>query len=114
MTPDAPFDPGLQPERTLLGWRRTALSLAVVGAVVVRFTADLIGAVAIVVGALAIIAAATAYALAGSRYRRAHAGLVASGWLATDGRPLIWLTAGVGVVALAALGYVIGIGVTRL
>ncbi len=114
MTGDAPFDPGLQPERTLLGWRRTALSLAVVGAVVVRFTAEVMGVAALALGAMCLVAAGAAYALASARYRRMHAGLVSTGRLPTDGRPLIWLSAALGVVCVSAGLFVVGVGIARL
>jgi putative membrane protein len=69
------FDPGLQPERTALAWRRTALSTAAAAAVLAR--------VAQVVGDLAALAVAVAAGLlagwcwvaAGRRYARLTASL---------------------------------------
>ncbi|QKJ20450.1 DUF202 domain-containing protein [Microbacterium hominis] len=55
------FDPGLQPERTELAWRRTALSFAVGSLVAMRLLPDVLGS--------------AWWALPGL------AGLVASGWV---------------------------------
>lgn len=40
---EAPFDPGLQPERTRLAWQRTAISLSVGALVYARIEADVLG-----------------------------------------------------------------------
>lgn len=111
----APFDPGLQPERTLLAWRRTCLALAVASAVVVRFSAEVIGpAAAVALGLIGVIAAGAGYVRASVRYRRAHDGLVADGELPIDGLALALVTLTLLVVGIAAALFVIGRGWARL
>ena len=70
---DSPFDTGLQVERTLLAWRRTALALAVVSAVGTRITAPLIGWPAIAAGATGIGLAMVAYLATGPAIDRSIA-----------------------------------------
>jgi uncharacterized membrane protein YidH (DUF202 family) len=84
MSGDAPFDPGLQPERTLLAWRRTALAL----------------------GVAAVAAAAFAYLAAALRYRRTHAALTAAARLPGDGAALAAVAATAAMFALGGLCYV--------
>jgi uncharacterized membrane protein YidH (DUF202 family) len=83
VTDDRPFDPGMQPERTLLAWQRTALALAIACALVVRFTAPQIGVAAVVAGIAGLGLAFAAYFGARYRYRCAHAGLQQSSTLLT-------------------------------
>lgn len=85
MSIDAPFDRGLQPERTLLAWRRTTLSLGLASAVGLRLTVSELGAGAIIVGAVGVVLSVAAYVLAALRYRRAHGGLTSSGSLPNGG-----------------------------
>ncbi|MGY1815847.1 DUF202 domain-containing protein, partial [Blastococcus sp. SYSU D00820] len=61
-------DPGLQPERTALAWRRTALAVGAGAAVAARLTAPALGALAVVLGVLGGSAAAALWFLAGRRY----------------------------------------------
>ncbi len=61
--------PGLQPERTVLAWRRTALSLALAAVVVIRLTMPTQGLVAVTVGGAGLVLAIVTYLAAGRRYR---------------------------------------------
>lgn len=85
MTDDRPFDPGLQPERTLLAWQRTVLALAFACAVGVRFTAPHIGVAAVIAGIAGLGLAIAAYIGVRYRYRRAHIALQQSAALPTVG-----------------------------
>lgn len=106
---DAPFDAGLQPERTLLAWRRTALSFAVAGLVAERLVAGTLGPVlAIMLGVAVVACAAGAYVLASRRYRRAHERLVAAAALPTGGRAVTALAAAAALIAVAGAVFVVG------
>lgn len=72
---DSPFDPGLQPERTLLAWQRTLLATGVACALALRFTALHFGALAIVAGVTGLGLVLAGYFGARYRYRRAHKAL---------------------------------------
>jgi uncharacterized membrane protein YidH (DUF202 family) len=111
--PDAPADPGLQPERTLLSWRRTCLALAVASAVIVRFASESIGALAAVLGIVGIATAATAYIVASRRYRGAHRSIAHDEDLAPDGLALALVTLTLLLVCAGAVAYVVGIGIER-
>jgi uncharacterized membrane protein YidH (DUF202 family) len=108
MTLDKPFDKGLQPERTLLAWRRTALALGVGSAVGARLALPVLGAAAVVVGVLGSAVALGAYVLAAGRYRRHHEALAAGEEeLPGGGLALAGFAAVAGVLALGGLGYVL-------
>lgn len=112
--PDTPFDPGLQPERTLLAWRRTCLALAVASAVVVRFAGESLGASAAVLGVAGVATAAAAYIRAARRYRRAHEGLTRDSALPIDGLALALMTLTLLLICVGALAYVAGAGAGQL
>ncbi len=80
-----PFDHGLQPERTLLAWRRTTLSLGLASAVGLRLTVGDLGALSVVLGAAGVVLSFGAYLLAAARYRRAHNSLSQRGELTSGG-----------------------------
>jgi putative membrane protein len=107
-TAGRPFDPGLQPERTLLAWRRTCLALGVAATVAVRFAAEVLGPFSLVLGAAGIATAVGAYVVAARRYRVAHEALTASGRLPVDGTALGLLTVTLVLTGLACGAYVTG------
>jgi uncharacterized membrane protein YidH (DUF202 family) len=112
--PDIPFDAGLQPERTLLAWRRTCLALAVASAIIVRFASETVGPVAVVLGIAGVMAAAGGYIRAATRYRRAHDELTSSGELPIDGLALAAVTSALLLIGIGAGAYVVGVGIQRL
>jgi putative membrane protein len=109
-----PFDPGLQPERTALAWRRTALALLVGSLVGLRVLPLLLGdgGMTYAVAGLGVAASVAVLVGAHRRYRRVHR-LLTSG--ASDRAPigggllpaavaLLTLAAGLGALALALAG----------
>lgn len=87
------FDKGLQPERTLLAWRRTCLSFAVGSLIAARFTVELVGVVAIILGILGAGLSVAAYFLTASGYRRANVALARGGALPYGAWPMLLATA---------------------
>lgn len=71
MTGRAPFDPGLQPERTWLAWRRTLLALAVGSLIALRILPPVLGTWAIWLGPAGLLPSCALWMLAA---RRAAAG----------------------------------------
>lgn len=113
--PPAPadlFDPGLQPERTLLAWRRTTLALAVASAAVVRFVAPVVGPVVVVAGLAGLVLCGAAYVAASAQYRRVSGELLAqeaAGRAPTTspGAACAALTAALVLVGAGALAFVV-------
>lgn len=100
---DEVFDPGLQPERTALAWRRTALALALGPLVVARLFAPQLGALTLAALLVGIALAATIAGVATKRYRIIHRALV--GEEGTRGLP-----GGVLLLVTAAVAFVAGVG----
>lgn len=98
---DAPFDAGLQPERTLLAWRRTCLSIGVGGLLFVRFAVAELGVLAVVMGLAGLVLAAAGYVDAARRYRRVHGHLTGGRELPSGAVPVALVAASVAVFALA-------------
>jgi uncharacterized membrane protein YidH (DUF202 family) len=105
VTAPLPRDPGVQPERTLLAWRRTALALVVVAALATRYLAVELGVGAAAFGAFGILLATIALVSAQLRFRR-----VQRSFADADARAAPLPTAGrtLAFTALAALA--VGIG----
>lgn len=74
-----PFDAGLQPERTALAWRRTALAVAVVSLAALRILPEVLGSWALIPAALGAGVSFVALVLTHRRYRRVHTMLTSSG-----------------------------------
>ncbi|MEZ0494577.1 DUF202 domain-containing protein [Kineococcus sp. TBRC 1896] len=100
MTDRGLFDPGLQPERTALAWRRTCLAVVVLSLGGARLMAPRLGATAVVLGVACAAAGVVLHHLAGSRQRRHTAHLLTDGHLrdATTSAHLLLLLTVVGVV----------------
>lgn len=73
------FDPGLQPERTALAWRRTALALLGGSLVAARILPEILGAWAALPGLGGVGAASTLLWMIHRRYRGHHGRLTAAG-----------------------------------
>ena len=104
---DQIYDPGLQPERTLLAWRRTALGITVLSAVCVRFTAFSWGLPAVLIGLVGVILGLLAYLVTGHRYRRVHHHLVRTDQHPGNGWPQICLSAAALLLGITALLYIL-------
>lgn len=105
---DAVFDKGLQPERTLLAWRRTCLSFAVAGLILARYTLDRFGVIALLLGVAAAGLAVAAYAATAVGYRRVHESLHRDGRMRRGGVPFLLATlAALAIGASAAVSLVI-------
>jgi putative membrane protein len=64
------FDPGLQPERTELAWRRTTLALAVGAVVALRILPPVLGVWSLPAALAGFLFAASIWILAGRRGRK--------------------------------------------
>ncbi|WP_061962730.1 YidH family protein [Demequina aurantiaca] len=104
---DKPFDEGLQPERTLLAWRRTALSFGLACAASIKVLAGNGGVVVLALGVIGMALAVATYVTSARRYRRAHAELVATGTLQPSGPPAAVLTLSVLALGIACVIYLV-------
>ncbi|MBO0745936.1 MAG: DUF202 domain-containing protein [Candidatus Dormibacteraeota bacterium] len=104
---DAPFDTGLQPERTLLAWRRTCLAISVGGLLFIRFGVAELGALGVLLGLLVLLIAAGAYIDAARRYRQMHAHLTAGRVRPSPAVPATLLAASGAIFALACMAWLL-------
>jgi Domain of unknown function (DUF202) len=105
------FDPGLQPERTDLAWRRTLLTLAVAALIALRLLPPVLGTWSLGVGLAGLLATGVMWRLADRRARRVQAALLVGEGPLPDGTLLLGLTALVvtgaafGLLVVALLGF---------
>ncbi len=105
--PSQLYDPGLQPERTFLAWRRTCLSFALASLVGARFTLDALGLFSVIVGVLGAGLAAAAYFAAAAGYQRAQRALHAHGASGTTGVPILLATGAALLVGIACTAFIV-------
>jgi uncharacterized membrane protein YidH (DUF202 family) len=105
MTGGTLFDPGLQPERTELAWRRTVLSLLIGGLVSLRLLPSTLGAWSLVPSLLGLALTAALWVLAQRRARRVRRALE-DGGQPPGGALLLLLSTLVCGGAVLALAYV--------
>lgn len=110
MSHDPPFDPGLQPERTFIAWRRTALALCVALVGGARLSLPVVGAVAVWVGVIGVAVAVLVYLTVAFRYRQVHEALSAGeSESPAGGAPLAALAGVASLLAIGALVYVLAL-----
>jgi hypothetical protein len=105
------FDPGLQPERTALAWRRTGLAVAVGAVAGARVLGPALGAGAVAVGVLGLALAALFLAGSTRRARRTQTALLHDGHLAAGpgGRLVAAVCIACSTVGAAALILVVSL-----
>ena len=110
----SPADKGMQAERTALAWRRTALSVAVGSLIGMRVLPPQLGPLGYAVAALGLVWSVDLALTARRRYRDGSRLVRAGGVVSAPGVPaptLARTAATTGVVALAALVFVVVIAV---
>ena len=102
------LEPGLQAERTLLAWRRTSLSVAAGGALLLHFTDERFGMVGAAAGVVALCVAVAAHLASRHRYCSVHRGPDGNGRVQDAGAPCA--LASLAVITLAAIVVVLWVG----
>ncbi|MEJ3653436.1 DUF202 domain-containing protein [Actinomycetes bacterium KLBMP 9759] len=103
----APFDPGLQPERTWLAWRRTLLALAVGALVTLRLLPPVLGTPAIWLSLAGLASCGALWRLAERRAAAGRRALLAGSLPLPGGGLLLAVTALVTAVGTVALVWVV-------
>jgi len=101
------FDDGLQPERTLLAWKRTILLTAVASAAVARFTVNEFGWMALVVGVVGLLASSISYFTVRHRYAKQNDSLLERNQLESGALPFALVAFVTLLLAAFALGYIL-------
>ena len=97
--PDRVWDPGLQPERTLLAWRRIAVALLCMALAAPRFAWPVFGSAAVVPSGIAVAGAVAVLFASHRRYVQTHRALTAD-------RPILPTDAALhAAAALVAVGF---------
>lgn len=105
MSPPPLYDPGLQPERTRLAWRRTLLTLAIGALVALRFLPARVGGWSV---ALGLLVWGVLWWLTSLRARRVYLALVVAPGPLPGGALLLGLTVvAVGVAVSGLLGLIV-------
>lgn len=100
----APFDDGLQPERTALAWRRTGLALLAGSLGATRVLPDVLPIWTVVPAGLGTVVSLGVLIAAHLRYRRVHASLASSADVPAHGGALPAVVAGLSLAgAIGAL-----------
>lgn len=104
---DWTVDHGLQRERTLLAWQRTALSLGLVCAASIKVLTRHGGTPVLVLGSIGLILAVATYVAATRRYRRNRGHPISDGHLDPSGPPAFTLSLSVAALGMACVIYLV-------
>ncbi|HEY8318349.1 MAG TPA: DUF202 domain-containing protein [Amnibacterium sp.] len=105
-TEKGPWDPGLQPERTALAWRRSVLSLLIGSAAAIRILPPVVGLWSLSIGITGVLVSSALWVASAERVRREDHALRAGTSL--PGGLLLALLAAT-VMAAAAAGIAISV-----